>query len=74
MVSEDIKVKIAAGTRVRKTKVSHDPLNMLSLAVLYILAVVCSARRTYALQLYSDTALPQQEGKATLCLLRLNVE
>ncbi|XP_051774276.1 urotensin-related peptide 1 [Ctenopharyngodon idella] len=34
---------------------------MLSLALLYILAVVCSARRTHALPLYSDTALPQQE-------------
>lgn len=61
MVSEDIKVKIVAGTRIRKTEVSHDPLNMLSVAVLYILAVVCSARKTHALPLYSDTALPQQE-------------
>ncbi|XP_050984429.1 urotensin-related peptide 1 [Labeo rohita] len=34
---------------------------MLSLALLYILAVVCSARRAHALPLYSDTALPQQE-------------
>uniref|UniRef100_A0A673KYZ9 Urotensin-related peptide 1 n=1 Tax=Sinocyclocheilus rhinocerous TaxID=307959 RepID=A0A673KYZ9_9TELE len=34
---------------------------MLSLALLYILAVVCSALRTDALPLYSDTALPQQE-------------
>ncbi|XP_077104162.1 urotensin-related peptide 1 [Siphateles boraxobius] len=34
---------------------------MLSLALLYILAVVCSVRRTHALPLYSDTALPQQE-------------
>uniref|UniRef100_A0A671N5C8 Urotensin-related peptide 1 n=1 Tax=Sinocyclocheilus anshuiensis TaxID=1608454 RepID=A0A671N5C8_9TELE len=34
---------------------------MLSLALLYILAVVCSAQRTHALPLYSDTELPQQE-------------
>uniref|UniRef100_A0A8C1ZEZ6 Urotensin-related peptide 1 n=1 Tax=Cyprinus carpio TaxID=7962 RepID=A0A8C1ZEZ6_CYPCA len=34
---------------------------MLSLALLYILAVVCSALRTDAMPLYSDTALPQQE-------------
>ncbi|XP_043113365.1 urotensin-related peptide 1 [Puntigrus tetrazona] len=34
---------------------------MLSLALLYILAVVCSERRTHALPLYSDAALPQQE-------------
>ncbi|KAK2891136.1 hypothetical protein QQF64_007339 [Cirrhinus molitorella] len=34
---------------------------MLSLALLYILAVVCSAQRAHALPLYSDTALPQQE-------------
>ncbi|XP_056626354.1 urotensin-related peptide 1 [Triplophysa dalaica] len=34
---------------------------MLSLALLYILAVVCSARRTHALPLYSDGALPEQE-------------
>lgn len=68
MVSEDIKVKIVAGTRIRKTEVSHDPLNMLSVAVLYILAVVCSARKTHALPLYSDTALPQQEGKSSIVL------
>ncbi|XP_052005987.1 urotensin-related peptide 1 [Xyrauchen texanus] len=34
---------------------------MLSLALLYILAVVCSVHRTNALPLYSDTVLPQQE-------------
>ncbi|KAA0709424.1 hypothetical protein E1301_Tti004151 [Triplophysa tibetana] len=34
---------------------------MLSLALLYILAVVCSASRTHALPLYSDGALPEQE-------------
>uniref|UniRef100_A0A672NG28 Urotensin-related peptide 1 n=1 Tax=Sinocyclocheilus grahami TaxID=75366 RepID=A0A672NG28_SINGR len=59
--SEDIKLKILAGARVLKTGDTRQPLNMLSLALLYILAVVCSALRTDALPLYSDTALPQQE-------------
>ncbi|XP_048032370.1 urotensin-related peptide 1 [Megalobrama amblycephala] len=61
MASEDIKLKMPAGARALKTEVTRDPLNMLSLALLYILAVVCSVRRTHALPLYSDTALPQQE-------------
>uniref|UniRef100_A0A673LST9 Urotensin-related peptide 1 n=1 Tax=Sinocyclocheilus rhinocerous TaxID=307959 RepID=A0A673LST9_9TELE len=45
------------------------PLNMLSLALLYILAVVCSVWRTHALPLYSDTEQPQQEGKISSVLL-----
>uniref|UniRef100_A0A8C1UKI5 Urotensin-related peptide 1 n=1 Tax=Cyprinus carpio TaxID=7962 RepID=A0A8C1UKI5_CYPCA len=61
MASEDIKLKILAGVRVLETGVTRQPLNMLSLPLLYILAVVCSAWRTHALPLYSDTALPQQE-------------
>lgn len=69
MASEDIKLKMPAGARALKTEVTRDPLNMLSLALLYILAVVCSARRTHALPLYSDTALPQQEGKINSVLL-----
>uniref|UniRef100_A0A671Q7S0 Urotensin-related peptide 1 n=1 Tax=Sinocyclocheilus anshuiensis TaxID=1608454 RepID=A0A671Q7S0_9TELE len=70
MASEDIKLKILAGERVLKTGDTRQPLNMLSLALLYILAVVCSALRTDALPLYSDTALPQQEGKIISVLLR----
>ncbi|KTG45257.1 hypothetical protein cypCar_00011656, partial [Cyprinus carpio] len=54
-------LKILAGARVLKTGDTCQPLNMLSLALLYILAVVCSALRTDAMPLYSDTALPQQE-------------
>lgn len=72
MASEDIKLKILAGVRVLETVetgVTRQPLNMLSLALLYILAVVCSARRTHALPLYSDMALPQQEGKISSVLL-----
>ncbi|XP_064830130.1 urotensin-related peptide 1 [Oncorhynchus masou masou] len=34
---------------------------MLSLALFYILAVICSARRTHALPLYPDTSLEPQE-------------
>ncbi|XP_068596776.1 urotensin-related peptide 1 [Brachionichthys hirsutus] len=35
---------------------------MLSAALFYLIAVICSARRTYALPLYSDTNLePQAE-------------
>ncbi len=72
MASEDIKLKSLAGVRVLETVetgVTRQPLNMLSLALLYILAVVCSARRTHALPLYSDTALPQQEGEFSSVLL-----
>uniref|UniRef100_A0A8C7I438 Urotensin-related peptide 1 n=1 Tax=Oncorhynchus kisutch TaxID=8019 RepID=A0A8C7I438_ONCKI len=38
---------------------------MLSLALFYILAVICSARRTHALPLYPDTSLEPQEGMGT---------
>ncbi|XP_038868612.1 urotensin-related peptide 1 [Salvelinus namaycush] len=34
---------------------------MLSLALFYILAVICSARRTHALPLYPDASLEPQE-------------
>lgn len=36
---------------------------MISVAVFYLLAVICSARRTHALPLYSDTNLEPQAGK-----------
>lgn len=37
---------------------------MLSVAVFYLLAVICSARRTQALPLYPDTNMEPQEGKS----------
>lgn len=36
---------------------------MLSLAVFYLVAVICSARRTHALPLYPETNLEPQAGK-----------
>ncbi|TRY88805.1 hypothetical protein DNTS_015019 [Danionella cerebrum] len=61
MASEDIKLMPLVERKLQKTEVILKPLKMLSLGLLYILAVVCSARRTQALPLYSDSSLPQQE-------------
>lgn len=37
---------------------------MLSLAVLYLVALICSARRTHAQPLYPDTNLEPQAGES----------
>lgn len=39
---------------------------MLSVALFYLLAVICSARRTHALPLYPDTNMEPQAGEARL--------
>lgn len=41
---------------------------MLSVALFYLVAVICSARRTHALPLYPDANLEPQAGKTPLKL------
>lgn len=41
---------------------------MLSLAVLYLVALICSARRTHAQPLYPDTNLEPQAGESIFYL------
>ena len=45
---------------------SEDIVSMLSLALFYILTVICSARRTHASPLYPDSNLEPQAGRKKL--------
>lgn len=46
----------------------QDKGTMLPVALFYLVAVICSARRTHALPLYTDTNLEPQAGKTWFLL------